>query len=131
MQYLKKNRYKNGEGSSRRPSVLPIINWSHRCWIPPGHYLWTTESGRLSWTISIQIDVNGDAYPVTIGQKVVKILPVPRRGLNNNKRKGKEMITILISCKHGIFSVSQARFFYPFYINMYCWLVVLRINVDF
>ena len=34
------------------------------------------EPGRLGCVISIEIGVNGVAYPVAVSQKVVKILPV-------------------------------------------------------
>ena len=46
------------------------------CWEPPGHYLCTLESERLGCIISIQKGVNDNAYPVTVSQKVTKILPV-------------------------------------------------------
>ena len=40
-----------------------------QCWEPPGHYLCTPEPDRLGCVISIQIGVNGDAYPVAISEK--------------------------------------------------------------
>ena len=55
--------------------AAPIVNipW---CLKPPGHYLCTPELGTPDCVISIEIYVNGDAYPVAIGQKVTKNLPV-------------------------------------------------------
>ena len=57
-----------------------------RCWKPPGHYQCIPEQGRPDCVISIEIGVNGDAYPVAISPKVTKILPVsfysPMSGFN-------------------------------------------------
>ena len=36
----------------------------------------TPEPGRLGWLISIEIGVNGVAYPAAVRQKVAKNLPV-------------------------------------------------------
>ena len=47
-----------------------------RCWKPPGRCLCITEPGRPDCVISIEIGVNGDAYPVAISPKVTKNLPV-------------------------------------------------------
>ena len=47
-----------------------------QCWKPPGHYLCMPEPGRPDCLISIEIGVNGDAYPVAISPKVTKNLPV-------------------------------------------------------
>ena len=44
------------------------------CWKPPGHNLCAPEPGRPDCVISIEIGVNGDAYPVAISQKVTKLL---------------------------------------------------------
>ena len=53
-----------------------MVNVKARCWKPPGHYLRTPQPGRPDCVISIEIGVNGDAYPVAVRQKVTKNLPV-------------------------------------------------------
>ena len=47
-----------------------------RCWKPPGHYQCIPEPGRPDCVISIEIGVNGEAYPVAISPKVTKNIPV-------------------------------------------------------
>ena len=55
-------------------------------WEPPGRHLCIPEPGRPGCVILIEIGVNGEVYPVAIGQKVTKILPVyfysPTSGFN-------------------------------------------------
>ena len=83
-----------------------------RCWKRPDRYLCIPEPGRPDCAISIEIGVNGDAYPVTISPKVTKNLPVSfysptsgfkykidKSGNNNmNRIKGKlisELVLVL------------------------------------
>ena len=67
----------------------PMPGFKARCWKPPGHYLCIPEPGRPDCVISIEIGVNGDAYPAAISPKVTKNLPVsfysPTSGLNSDK----------------------------------------------
>ena len=55
--------------------ILKLI-LKDQCWKLPGHYLCIPEPGRPDCVISIEIGVNGDAYPVAISPKVTKNLPV-------------------------------------------------------
>ena len=57
-------------------STLCMFLLKAQCWKLPGHYLCISEPGRPDCLISIEIGVNGDAYPVAITPKVTKNLPV-------------------------------------------------------
>ena len=81
-----KNRLQKARGAFHRQSRIwstreigkntKIHLFKARCWEPPGHFQCTPGPGRLGCVISIEIGVNGEAYPVAISQKVTKNLPV-------------------------------------------------------